>query len=187
MIGIDGAVSFPFGNVRDQSTGNNLGLTDYYGPLGFGVGADIGFRLARIVYLGVNAQGSFFSGNAGGTSSTSGSTTGGFSFALDAVVGLMSNPEGFGVYGELGGGLRTITLNDKGQTTAMGDVVIGFGFQFKAGSFRFIPKMDLYFGPNDGDLGHGFFTIGIAGFWELPLDKPHEPAPPPPPPTAQPY
>ncbi len=178
MIGIDGVASFPFGNVRDQGSGgpncgvsgpgSTCGLPDYYGPIGFGFGVDVGLRLARILYLGVNAQGSFFNGN----SSALTPTTGGFSFALDGVLGLMSNPEGVGIYGEIGGGIRTIALQDKGQTTLTGDVMFGLGVQVKAGSFRFIPKLDLYVGPNDGDLGHGFFTLGIAGFWELPLDKP---------------
>lgn len=166
MIGIDGAVSFPFGTIGPNS-GGQQSLYDQYG-VGGAAGIDVGFRFARIIYFGAFAQGSFFGGN-GAT------TTGGVSFGLGAVLGFMSNPEGFGVYGELGGALRTISIDSGTELT--GDIVLGFGFQFKVQSFRFIPKIDLYVGPNDGSNTHGFFTLGLAGFWELPLVKP---APPPP-------
>ena len=46
----------------------------------------------------------------------------------------------------------------------------------KAGSFRIVPKVDLYVGGGDnaGLLNNflGFFTVGLGFFWELPLDKP---------------
>lgn len=170
MIGIDGALSVPFGTVEPVNTQYNL--LDNYG-VGGAVGIDVGFRLARVVYFGLFLQGSFFGGD------SSKFTTGGTSFGAGAVLGFMSNPEGLGVYGEIGGGLRTIAVNNAKDfsTEVTGDVVLGFGLQFKVQSFRFIPKLDLYVGPNDGSLAHGFFTFGIAGFWELPLVKP---APPPP-------
>ena len=42
---------------------------------------------------------------------------------------------------------------------------------YVAGNFRFIPKIDFFIDPEGGNV-HGFFTLGLVGYWELPLDKP---------------
>ena len=176
LLGIDGALSVPFGNA-----GLPTDLTTQLGIGGAG-GVDVGLRLARVLYLGAYAQLGYFGGSTSGFTTT----TGGVSFGLGAVLGIMSNPEGAGIYAEFGGGLRTISFNEPpGGSLVSGDIVLGIGAQFKAGQFRFIPKIDLFVGPND-NIGpsttqggyHGFFTIGIAGFWELPFaeKKPAQPA-----------
>jgi len=161
MLGVDAAASIPFGNVA------NYDLSNQY-SVGGAFGVDVGLRLARILYLGAMAQGSFFGGNANGTPASSG----GVAFSLAAVLGFMSNPEGAGIYFEIGGGIRTISLSTPNISLLTGDFIIGIGAQVKAGNFRVVPKIDLYVGPNDQASAHGFFTIGLAFFWELPLDRP---------------
>ncbi len=182
LLGIDGAVSFPFSGNGAGSSQNNL--SNLYG-VGGGFGVDIGLRFARAFYVGALAQGSFFGNN-------NGNGNGGTSFALGAVLGVMSNPEGVGFYAEAGGALRTISINSGAVpaatgTQVTGDVILGIGLQFKIQSFRFIPKLDLFVGPDGFYSYHGFFTLGISGFWELPLDRPPPPqntnATPPPPPA----
>jgi len=160
LLGIDGALSVPFGNPYSADLTSLLGA-------GGGGGVDVGLRLARVLYLGAIAQVTAFnnSNNISGAASA-------VSFALDAELGLMSNPEGLGIYGEVGAGFRYLSVD--GPTTfsmTTLDVLFGIGFQAKAGSFRFIPKIDFYVGPNDSSNGgwHGFFTLGISGFWELPF------------------
>ncbi|HSQ63363.1 MAG TPA: hypothetical protein VLM85_09115, partial [Polyangiaceae bacterium] len=111
----------------------------------------------------------------------------GASLAIDALLGFMSNPDGVGFYGELGGGYRTISYGN--MSTGGGEFVFGLGMQFKWGSFRIIPKADFYIGsfsdPNDSTISfiHGFFTLGVSGYWELPLSKPSQPATAAPPPA----
>ncbi|HEX4473585.1 MAG TPA: hypothetical protein VH142_00835 [Polyangiaceae bacterium] len=177
LIGIDGALTVPFGDVvQGGSTGN---LLDQLG-IGGAFGVDIGLRLARVIYLGAWLQGSAFGGN-----SNIVGTTGGGAFAADGVFGLMSGPDSAGVYFELGGGVRYTGASD-GNSITQGEFLIGIGAQVKAGNFRFIPKIDFFIDPEQNAF-HGFFTLGIVGYWELPLDKPmpqqpNDPnaAPPPP-------
>jgi len=165
LLGADVALSFPFGSVGPDK--QQL-FPDY--NVGFAVGVDVALRFARSFVLGAFAQGSFFGGNGSET------YNGGTAFAAGGVLGIMSNPDGFGIYAEAGGALRTIAINgDPNGTELTGDVILGFGFQVKAGSFRFIPKLNLFVGPNDEGQLHGFFTIGLSGFWELPLDRPPPP------------
>ncbi len=164
LIGIDGALNVPFGNALGN-TGNPNAPTDLTNELGVGgsFGVDVGLRLARILYLGAVAQGSGFGGN----SNVAGSP-GGWAFGLDGILGLMSGPDTAGVYFEVGAGARVVS--NTYRTVTDGELVLGIGAQVKAGSFRVIPKIDFFF-----DLGgefRGFFTLGLAIFWELPLGKP---------------
>ena len=171
LIGIDGALSVPFGNVYGGDLTQELSA-------GGGGGLDIGLRLARMLYLGANAELNVFS-------NSNGTLTGGqgYTLALDGVLGIITNPEGFGFYGELGPGVRFLSVTTPTSSTSFSmtsfDFVFGVGFQVKAGSFRFVPKIDFYVGPNSGTEGaHGFFALGLAGFWELPFveKKPAQPA-----------
>jgi hypothetical protein len=177
LIGIDGALTVPFGDVvQGGNTGN---LLDQLG-IGGAFGVDIGLRLARVIYLGAWLQGSAFGGN-----SNIVGTTGGGGFAADGVFGLMSGPDSAGVYFELGGGVRYTGASD-GNSITQGEFLIGIGAQVKAGNFRFIPKIDFFIDPEQNAF-HGFFTLGIVGYWELPLDKPvvqpNDPTAAPPPPA----
>ena len=182
MIGIDGALSVPFGSTASGFNVGSVGnLTDELG-IGGAFGVDVGLRLARFIYLGAWLQGSAFSGN-----SNIVGTTGGGAFAADGVFGMMTGPDTAGFYFELGGGVRYIKASDGGQAT-QAEFVIGLGAQVKAGNFRFIPKIDFFIDPEAGNF-HGFFTLGLVGYWELPLDKPapqqpNDPNAAPPPPAA---
>ncbi|HEY1960035.1 MAG TPA: hypothetical protein VGH28_30710 [Polyangiaceae bacterium] len=170
MIGVDGALSVPFGSPAGTDLTSLLGV-------GGGGGVDVGVRLARVLYLGALAQ-------LTGFNNTNKNGGNGINFALDGVLGLMSNPEGVGIYGEIGVGFRYMSVNVPTSSASFSmttlDVVLGLGFQVKGGPFRVIPKIDLYLGPNDGSNGaHGAFTLGIAGFWEMPFGPrpaPQQPA-----------
>lgn len=176
LIGVDGALSVPFGNgVAGSSTDLTTQLS-----VGGGFGVDVGLRLARILYIGALAQGSGFGGD-----STKIGSTGGWAFAFDGILGLMTGPDTAGFYFELGGGVRA-TSDNIGVDT-LPEVVIGLGAQVKAGNFRVLPKIDFFLDPGTS-VFHGFFTLGLTVFWELPLSKPTPAAPadpnaPPPPPT----
>lgn len=181
MIGIDVALTVPFGNQMGSSGPLVNNLDDQLG-VGAAFGAQIGLRLARFIYLGAWLQGSDYFGN-----SQLASNTGGGAFAADGIFGVMTGPDTAGFYFELGGGVRYLWANN-GYSQTQGEFVIGLGAQVKAGNFRFIPKIDFFVDPQQGDT-HGFFTLGLAGFWELPLDKPvpqqpNDPNAAPPPPAA---
>ena len=165
LIGIDGALTVPFGTTVSGSKVGQIGnLTDELG-IGGAFGIDVGLRLARIIYLGAWLQGSAFGGN-----SNLVGTTGGGAFSANGVFGLMSGPDTAGFYFELGGGVRYTSASD-GNAITQGEFLIGIGAQVKAGNFRFIPKIDFFIDPEQSAF-HGFFTLGIVGYWELPLDKP---------------
>ncbi len=170
MLGVDGALSVPFGTIA-KSGGGTIDLANDLN-LGGGIGFDVGVRLARIIYLGLEAQVSFFGDKSVGPNA--GATD--VAFSLGGVIGFLSSPENVAFYGEIGGGLRTISVGD--STTLTGDVILGVGIEFKVATFRAIPKINLYVGPNDQFYGHGFFTLGVAIFWDRPLDHPPaDPAP----------
>ena len=76
-LGIDAAATIPF-------DGNNINQD--LGSAGGAVGVDVGLRLARIIYLGAQIQGSFFGGDGMNAS-------GAQSFLFAALFGLMSNPK----------------------------------------------------------------------------------------------
>jgi len=169
-LGIDGAVTIPF-----DTASNNESLNTAVGTAGGSFGVDAGFRLARIIYLGAQVQGTYFGGD-------NMNYTSGNSFLFAALFGLMSNPEGAGIFFDVGVGYRTFTLNStKGGSFGAGSAesLIGLGVQVKAGSFRFVPKIDLGLGggdpiPNNAVQGPlvGALLFDLAIFWELPLDKP---------------
>jgi len=182
LIGVDLALTVPFGDALGGATSSVGNLTDQLG-IGGALGLDVGLRLARVVYLGAWLQGSAFTGNSNIPN------TGGGAFAADAIFGVMSGPDSAGVYFELGGGVRYTAASSNGASLTQGEFVLGIGGQVKAGNFRFIPKIDFFIDPEPKNF-HGFFTLGICGYWELPLDKPqpqqpNDPnaAPPPPPPA----
>ena len=168
LLGADLALSVPAGSA--PSVG---GLNGALG-IGVGIGGEVGLRFARIVYLGAMLQGSFF----GGDSSTGAAV----SIAADGLLGFMSNPDGLGFYGEVGAGYRSLTFSTNTASGTLGgaDFIMGLGMQIKAGSFRFIPKANLFVGTLSDQFGnsdvHLFFTLGISAYWELPLSKPQQPA-----------
>jgi hypothetical protein len=167
MIGVDVDAVVPVGTWGAGDINNGFGV-------GFGFGVDIGFRLARFLYLGAILQPSFYGGN------ESVGTSNGFSLAVSGILGFLTNPEGVGFYLELGGGYRmfSLNLNSGGNGSASGyDVILGLGVQIKAGWFRFIPKVEMFAGgqsdnQNGQSDGHAFFNFALAGFWEKPLDAP---------------
>jgi hypothetical protein len=176
LLGIDLALTVPFG---DDNVTNNAGI-------GGALGVDVGLRLARVIYLGAWLQGSDFFGNDNNAGS------GGGAFAANGVFGVMSGPDAAGVYFEIGGGVRYLSTNivpaGSNLPSTQGEFLIGIGAQVKAGNLRFIPKIDFFIDPEPGNT-HGFFTLGITGFYEMPLDKPapqqpNDPNAAPPPPAA---
>jgi len=179
LVGVDAAAIIPTGKFGNTGADLNNDLAN----VGWGVGGEVGLRLARVVYLGAMVQPSFYT-NAEGNN--------GFALSVAGLLGFMTNPEGLGFYGELGGGLRYFqgtqnadTIKARSTNATGFDAIFGIGLQFKAGSFRFIPKFDVFLGSHDdnqiGDTQafHAFVQFGISGYWELPLEHKPPPAPPP--------
>jgi len=183
LLGVDVAAVVPTGSFGTSGSGNDGDLNHDLGSVGVGVGGEVGLRFARFVYIGAVVQPSFF---------TDSNNKSAFAMSVAGILGFMTNPEGLGFYGEIGGGIRyfegekNATSGSPQSANATGeDVILGIGLQFKAGSFRFIPKFEVEFGPHDdnliGDIGsfHAFINLALSGYWELPLGVQHAPPPPP--------
>jgi hypothetical protein len=154
MVGPRVGVAIPGGNLA-----SNLSTSDEVG-VGPSFGLEGGLRFARIFYVGALLDHAIFSKGSGidtaiaslpaGTKvSTSGSSNYfGISFAY------ISNPDGFGFYGEIGGGYRWLAL-DRSATSPDGsgtvditqayrgvDGMIGVGVHLKPAEWlRIVPKI----------------------------------------------
>jgi hypothetical protein len=154
MFGPRVGIAIPGGNLA-----TDLPTTDEIAA-GGGFGLEGGLRFARIFYVGALLDHSIYSKGSGidtaltslptGTKvSTSGSSNYfGISFAY------VSNPDGFGFYGEIGGGYRWLAL-DRSATSADGsgtvditqayrgaEGMIGLGVHVKAAEWlRIVPKI----------------------------------------------
>jgi hypothetical protein len=154
-LGVDGAISIPFGDFS---------LTQAAG-VGGAFGVDVGFRLARIIYLGAQGQFSFFGGDGSGGPSAS-------SYLLAALFGLMSGPDTGGIFFETGVGFRGLNWSFSDSmhpNETAGNFILGLGAQIKVGTFRLVPKADLYVGLSPPFAG--FFALDLALFWEVPLSR----------------
>lgn len=95
------------------------------------------------------------------------------SYGMDGVLGVMSNPDRFGIYGESGGGYRKLSLGAANSTFGSlegGELLFGLGVHAKVGSFRFVPKVDVFLGWFGASM-HAFLTCGVSSYWEVPLPR----------------
>jgi hypothetical protein len=151
---------------------------------GIGVGIDAGLRFARHWYVGVSYDHSAFSPtttNPQLTSAQSHSETFGLDFAF------IVNPDRVSFYGTLGLQTRIYTLSATGiatETYTSGELLAGVGLWIPIGHwFRLLPELTGGFGsfgvPDNlggssatnglGETGHGFFTLGVVGYYNIDL------------------
>lgn len=177
LFGATAQVLIPSGDVMP-----NAPVSDIAG-VGGGVGGEVAWRFGRFFLLGVDLEGGVFSNGAknGGAENVK-------TLFVGPYLGYISNPDGVGFYGELGGGYRQAW--DSSLTLSGGDFLLGLGLHIRAGSHvRLIPKATASMGvftkgvePNGNEIAfpstapHFLFGFGLAGFFDLDLDK--RPAPP---------
>jgi hypothetical protein len=162
-------------------------LTDRIASTGFTLGGDVGLRWARKGFIGLQVQGGFYGGApASGNSATT--------LYFGAVLGLITNPEGVGFYGDVGAGYRWLDekIASGGPTAPSAlsyggpEFELGLGIHIKAGPVRIIPKATIGMGgftTKSAKLGgidtpdsnfsnsafHAFFLFGVNGFFDIPL------------------
>jgi hypothetical protein len=200
FIGPSLGLFIPGGKLPDGNAAQtHTAVGDYAGP-GGAISLEGAFRFARLFFFELQLEGAGFSGTtqSGPLGSTSYSATSGM---VAGKFGVITNPEGFGFYGELGVGYRlfsvkaNITANDGTTGSAQAnyegiDYMLGVGMHFKAGKYvRIIPKMSLAVGSfNDPSVStnggvsatssidqsevHEFFFLGLGGYFDIDLDKP---------------
>ncbi len=149
---------------------------------GVGVGIDGGLRFARHWYVGASYDHDVFSPtttNPQLTSAQSHSETFGLDFAF------IVNPDRVSFYGTLGLQTRIYTLsatNIPSETYTSGELLAGVGIWIPIGHwFRLLPELTGGFGsfgtPGSisgttngyGEAGHGFFTLGLVGYYNIDL------------------
>jgi hypothetical protein len=206
FIGPSLGLMVPAGNLPNGSDSPDS-VGDRAGP-GAAIALEGAFRFARLFFFGLQLEGAGFSGQSptltlqttGGNVPTA-TNTSASSGMLAGHFGVITNPEGFGFYGDIGIGYRalivkaTSTLDStiSTQFTYSGvDYMLGVGMHFKAGKYvRIIPKMSLSVGsfsdpsvsvngqsvtaPPDASTTtafHEFFFLGVGGYFDIDLDKP---------------
>jgi hypothetical protein len=148
---------------------------------GLGVGIDGGLRFARRWYVGVSYDHTAYSPTSTNpelTNAQSHSDTFGLDFAF------IVNPDRVSFYATLGLQTRIYTLAASGintETYTSGELLAGVGLWIPIGHwFRLLPELTGGFGsfgvPGDvnntnglGEAGHGFFTLGLVGYYNIDL------------------
>jgi hypothetical protein len=141
-----------------------------------GVGVDIeGYlRFAHKGLVGLYGGHDFYKGANG---ATAGSTP------IGVAIGLTTNPEGVGFFGDLTLGFRWATGD--GNTFGSPEAGIGAGIWIAAGkSLRIVPRVDV-FGGSLNSNGYAAFFVGVAAYYNNDL-KPKPTAPATPAPAATP-
>ena len=149
---------------------------------GFAYGLDASFRFARqwLVSLTLEHAGLGHGDlSARGSTDANGSTT-----LLAASIGFVGHPDRASFYGELGAGLRWLTVNETDRSAITtttnynsGELTLGIGVWLAIGRYvRFLPKATLGLGAfNDpssagrSSPGHAFGMFGVSGFYNLDL------------------
>jgi hypothetical protein len=184
LIGAHLGGEAPSGKVATQS-----GMTDLSNVSagGVAVGLDGGLRFARHWYVGVSYDHAQYSPNTSvNNSQYSGAQSHSDTFGLDFAF--MVNPDRVSFYGTLGLQTRIYTLalpnNVPSQTYTSGELLAGIGIWIPIGHwFRLLPELTGGFGsfgvPDNlgganatnglGDAGHGFFTLGLVGYYNIDL------------------
>jgi hypothetical protein len=154
LVGLHGGVALPAGDAP----GVPLGLTSTLGP-GGGVSAEVAFRFARFFYFGGEGGVTWFGAAPGYGTATSGS--------VRAVFAVMSSPERYGVYAELGGGYRSLSFISDTiiGTLSGGEAVMGLGIHVKAQFLQIVPKVTVNLG-SFGSGAYAFAGFGVTLFYE---------------------
>jgi PEGA domain len=155
FIGPTLGLMIPAGSLPN-GTANPDSMSDAAGP-GGAISLEGAFRFARLFFFELQLEGAGYSGKS--LSGPTGDTVANTSVNSGMVAGkfgVITNPEGFGFYGELGVGYRAFQVKststlDSTQTAEADyngiDYMLGVGMHFKAGKYvRIIPKIALAVG-----------------------------------------
>lgn len=150
MGGLAGGFAIPAGNFGE--------------PVGFAgqFGLEAGARFLRHVYATALFDLTLFAEGKQSAKSVS-------SWLLGVRGGWLTNPEGFGLFGDLGVGYRNVSIADTNGTSLTrsgADVLVGLGLHFKIGDAirLFLPRVDFAAGPAGGDA-HYLFTFGLVAMF----------------------
>jgi PEGA domain len=198
MIGLTLGASLPVGGFSQDlvsgTTVTSQKITDLFSTAGFAVGGDVGLRFARKGYIGGVIQGAFFGA---GPPNTANPNNAGRAFLLGLVLGIITNPEGVGFYGDIGGGYRSFAVSTNSLKTGAPvsfsfsgpEALLSLGIHIKAGPMRIIPKASMGAGvfttyhddtssqslsssatpAGPGVTGHAFFMLGVNAFFDIPF------------------
>ncbi len=148
---------------------------------GFSLGGEVNLRFARRFFVGAVVDHGFL-----GTSASSGpsySTTN-----VDAVLGIVTNPDRFGVLFQVGVGYRGLSGSDGTSLTAP-EGTIGIGMWIPIGHrVRLVPRIDTSLGSfsgSNGESGVGYAMVAfvLGGYYNLDFAPPSPAVAPPAPPA----
>jgi len=135
------------------------------GPAG-SFSVEVGMRFYKHLYGTLLFDGTFFS-NASSQKNTA-------SYLIGTRGGWLTNPEGFGLFGDLGIGYRIVAVTDTNgtsQTLTGADLLVGVGLHFKVGPFRlFAPRIDFAPGAA-GNQEHYLFTLGAVAMFNYDIGR----------------
>ncbi|HWL85545.1 MAG TPA: hypothetical protein VNO21_07065 [Polyangiaceae bacterium] len=156
------------------------------------IGIEGGIRFARIFYFSLLLEYAKYGDQttSSGTASVTYSTK---SSLLGGKFGIITNPNGFAFLADIGAGYREFSLdavpssaNPRHSSANTAEFLVGVGLHFKAGKYiRLVPKVEAGFGSfgnsnvsstagafsNDQSGSHSLWTIGLAGYFDIDLDK----------------
>ena len=184
-------VAIPAGKYVNES-GAVASMGDIANP-GAAFGGEAGIRFARLFYFSALLEYSKY-GDVKKTQSGATGQTSASSFLAAGKFGIITNPDGFAFLADVGIGYRNFSLDVSGSnaiasgktsdSASSADFLVGIGMHFKAGKIlRLIPKIDASIGSfgdtKSGSLNastsdsstHVLWTIGLAGYFDINLDK----------------
>ena len=186
LVGLHLGIELPEGDVP-IAQGTNVGADTLTGG-GFAYALDTGIRFARQFYVGLTLEhaGLGISNQFGqNLPQAPGSTTSANTTAFGAVLGLIVNPDRPSLFLDAGLQGRWYTLNYTDNTntkTTLGystaELLLGIGLWLPAGrSVVLLPEFTTGLGTfsapgatsSQGDPGHAFLMLGVAGFFNANL------------------
>jgi len=196
LIGAHVALNVPFGNLPNAVSTDGVGLGDTVGN-GYGIGLDVGARLAKFFYLGLTGEfGGFGSGKITGDAGRYPNAT--FTaneFMFGGELGVISSPDKFAFFGTVGLDIRYLKESISGVTTDLpfggrdanfsGLEAFGkMGVAIPISKIRLVPYGELTLGnfgrsstdnvittktnPYADGAVHGFLSVGMTVFY---MDK----------------
>jgi hypothetical protein len=144
------------------------GVGEPAGPAAGTFGVEVGARFLKHVYATTLFDLTLFAQGKQSPKSVS-------SWVFGVRGGWLTNPEGFGLFGDLGVGYRNVSIADTNGTSFThggADVLVGLGLHFKVGdSVRlFLPRVDFAAGPAGGEA-HYLFTLGIVAMFNYDVGR----------------
>ena len=138
---------------------------------GFSLGLEFDFRFARRLYIGAVVDHGFLNTSAAASASVSGDATSAATTNVDAVFGVLTNPDKFGGLFQIGIGYRTLSLsvsdgtgNVLSSSLSGPELSLGAGLWIPIGEhFRLAPRIDTTVGSlSDAGSGNGFAMVNFV-------------------------